>query len=558
MKKKRNKGIVAYIVIIIYLLCVGAVGFSFLSADFFTGLKAAVTGTIIFDNGSFSKDAGSITVELNKGEAAKLSGVTGLKSAVLSGSEIGVYEEIAAWAEGNPQVDVTYSFLLPDGSSVTSKSEDVDLSGVTPETFPEYFTIFKYLTHAKTVELGSQQSGSSLSPENIASLQREYPHLRFSYTTVLADRPVNILDSSVDLRSLTAAAVPEAVSWLGCMKFLDSVSLGDENTSPLSLSDVAALSAACPDAVLDYSLTLYGYPLNLKDDEINLSHVPVEDDADAVIAALRCMKNCKKLDMDYCGVGDLRMEQIRDLFPDVEVVWRIWFGECYSVRTDTERILASRPSVGGMLDNTVGDKLKYCTKIKYLDLGHNDALTDISFVRYMPDLEVFIIAINTQITDISPLSACQKLEYLELNSTPVSDISCLAGLTSLHHLNIAGSNVSDISPLYNCTELERLWIGQYTPVPGDQVARMMSLLPDCDINVTTDDPHGESWRYNYHDINTDYYDYVPRYHLLREQLGYSYSEYSYYWKDPLCGDPCPPQYVGTSPDGIIEKPQSYA
>ena len=555
-KKKKGKGIFAFLFILLYLLCVGAVGYSFLSSDFLAEARSVITKIVIFDNGNFSKNADSITVRLNEGETVKLSGFTALKSADFSGSEN--IEEILGWAANNPQVDVTYSVVLPDGSTVSSKSETVDFSGATEETFSAYCALLKYLPGARAVELGSNQNGVSLTPENITSLQNEYPALDFSYTVMLGGQAVNLSDSSVDLRALSPEDVGDAAAWLGCMKYLEELKLGDENDTKLSWADIVKLTGARPEARADYSFSLYGCPMNLDAEEIYLSHVPVDDNAEAVISALRCMKNCKKVDMDYCGVEDQRMEEIRNLFPNVEVIWRIWFGKVYSVRTDTERILASRPSVGGMLDNTVGEKLKYCTKVKYLDLGHNDALTDISFVNYMPDLEVFIIAINTQITDISPLKNCPKLEYLEINSTPVSDISCLSGMKSLHHLNIGNTNVTDLSALYECTDLERLWIGMHTKVPEEQVAMMHTVAPNCFINVTTDDPHGENWRWDYYDDSMFIYHYVPRYDLLRTQLGYTYSEYSYYWKDPLCGDPCPPQYVGTSPDGIIEKPQDAA
>lgn len=554
-KKKKGKGFIAYLFIILYLLCVGAVGFSFLSADFLAEAKSVITKTVILDNGSFPKSSDSIQVVLNKGETVKLSAFTALKSADFSGTEC--FEEVVDWAGNNPQVDVTYTVPLPDGNSVSSKSETVDLSSVTADSFSAYMALLPYLPNAGRVELGSDRS-TSLSPENIACLQSEYPQLSISYTVMLGGKAVNLSDSSVDLRTLSPEEVPAAAAWLGCMKSLSTVKFGDESSTALSWADIVKLSGACREAKLDYTFSLYGYPTNLDAEEINLSHVPVDDNGETVISALRCMKNCKKLDMDYCGVSDLRMEEIRNMFPEVEVIWRIWFGTCYSVRTDTERILASRPSVGGMLDNTVGEKLKYCTKIKYLDLGHNDSLTDISFVNYMPDLEVFIIAINTHITDISPLRNCRKLEYLEINSTPVADISCLSGMTTLHHLNIGCTQVRDISALYECTELERLWIGLYTEIPDEQVAQMQSIAPNCVINTTTDDPHGENWRWDYYDDSMFVYHYVPRYDLLRTQLGYTYSEYSYYWKDPLCGDPCPPQYVGTSPDGIIEKPQNEA
>ncbi len=514
---KKGKRIAAVLFVIIYLLCVGAVGYSFLSSDFLDEARSVITRRVIFNNGSFSKNADSIAVALDRGETVKLSGFTALKSADFSGSED--FEEIIAWTENNPQVDVTYSVVLPDGSSVSSKSEAVDFSGATPETFSAYGALLKYLPNARTVELGNSQSGVSLSPESVAALQSEYPALDFSYALTMDGRAVNLSDTSVDLRALSAEDVGEAAAWLGCMKHLEEIKFGDENSTKLAWTDIVNLAGACPDASADYTFSLAGYPMSLDAEEIDLRRVPVDDNAGAVISALRCMKNCKKLDMDYCGVDDLRMEEIRNLFPDVEVIWRIWFGDVYSVRTDTERILASRPSVGGMLDNTVGEKLTYCTKIKYLDLGHNDTLTDISFVNYMPDLEVFIIAINTQITDISPLKNCPKLEYLEINSTPVADISCLSGMKSLHHLNIACTQVRDISPLYGCTDLERLWIGLYTEVPEEQVAQMHQIAPNCVIDTTTDDPHGNEWRWDYYDDSMFVYHYVPRYDLLSTQLG---------------------------------------
>lgn len=77
-----------------------------------------------------------------------------------------------------------------------------------------------------------------------------------------------------------------------------------------------------------------------------------------------------------------------------------------------------------------------CTKVKYLDLGHNEVISDISFVKSMPELEVFIIAMNP-VSDLTPLASCPKLEYLELNTTAVADLSPLANATALRHLNIS-------------------------------------------------------------------------------------------------------------------------
>ena len=244
------------------------------------------------------------------------------------------------------------------------------------------------------------------------------------------------------------------------------------------------------------------------------------------------------------GLSNERMQQIREQFPDIDVVWRIWFGQLYSVRTDTERILASKPSVGGLIDDSEAAKLKYCTKVKYMDLGHNEFIYDISFVRSMPDLEVFIIAMNG-VSDLSPLESCPKLEYLEIFTTPVSDLSPLRNAKALRHLNISNCpNLSDISPLFGLTELERLWIGTVTPVPEEQVQQMQKNAPNCKISTSSEDPHGDYWRYTWYDENNATYHWVPRYEKLREQLGYNYQEYSFYWLDEKCEKSAPPEYVG--------------
>ena len=58
----KKKGLAASLLVIVYLLLVGAVGFSFLSADFLTEVKAAATKTVILDNGSFPKSSKSVSV----------------------------------------------------------------------------------------------------------------------------------------------------------------------------------------------------------------------------------------------------------------------------------------------------------------------------------------------------------------------------------------------------------------------------------------------------------------------------------------------------------------
>ena len=193
-------------------------------------------------------------------------------------------------------------------------------------------------------------------------------------------------------------------------------------------------------AQVKYSFTLYGKEYSTEDTTINLSHIPVDDGGAAVKQAMAYMPNLSNLDMDSCGVSDEDMAAIRDAYPDVKVVWRIWFGDAYSVRTDVEKILASKPSHGGMLTRDNTQSLTYCTDVKYLDVGHNDALDDISFVAYMPKLEVAILAMDNW-SDATPLASCHNLEYLERQTTLCTDLSPLSGLTNLRHLNVAYNRI---------------------------------------------------------------------------------------------------------------------
>ena len=404
-----------------------------------------------------------------------------------------------------------------------------------------------------------------------------------SWPIVFLGQELSPEETEVDFSSLTPAQVDEAASVLRRLDQVALIHLGEESGG-LSWADLAELHAAAPAAVLDYGFSLWGVSSNLSAAELSFSHIPMDDEGAAVRAIVPLMVQLETLDMDTCNVSNEAMAVIRDENPSVNVIWRIWFAR-YSVRTDVERILASSTSRGGTVTDSEARALQYCTKVKYLDLGHNEELTDISFAACMPELEVAIFAINN-IEDISPLANCPKLEYLEINSTNVTDLTPLSNATALRHLNIGrtsqslyntgGDNnrprVSDLSPLFGLKDLERLWIGVETApfIPQEQIDTMIEVMGVTDfwadaegkvvsdpadavqpyqyctrINVTSGDPSQETWRYIggqpelqwEHFLQTGVYEDImnDRYKLLREQFGYDQAEqnYSLPQNDPL-------------------------
>ena len=357
------------------------------------------------------------------------------------------------------------------------------------------------------------------------------PQVDVCYTVSLPDGTVLDTDAKkADLSKMAGNEICAAADILRYLPNLSSIELGEERSN-LSWEDIGYLQQTCPKAKCKFMFTLYGKTFDLQNTQINLSHIPVNDGGAAVKEVMAYMPRLTYVDMDTCGVSNEDMASIRDSYPDIKVVWRIWFGDkmLYSVRTDVERILASKSSVGGFVTQISGADLKYCTEVKYLDLGHNPPLTDISFVEYMPELEVAILAMDGW-SDASPLASCPKLEYLEMQTTECTDLSPLAGLENLRHLNVAGiPSLRDISPLYKLTGLERLYIGSNNMVPWEQVEEMQKAAPNCEINTSVyDDPTGEKWRYN----GQGTWNY--RYYVLRKQFGeYKDSAFSFHWNDPL-------------------------
>ena len=332
-------------------------------------------------------------------------------------------------------------------------------------------------------ELQRLDASGSECYEELCAWGKAHPELELRYTLPLPGLgTVESGTERLDLTTLQPEEILAGAELLPCLPALRELALpgGEEG---LPLEDALAIARALPDTVVAYPFTLYGKDVDLSDPELVLFHIPVDDQGEQVRQVLPCMRACTWVDMDSCGVDNQHMAVIRDENPTVEVIWRVWFGDNYSVRTNVTKILASMPSKGGSITDDNNEGLYYCTKVRYLDLGHNPTLKDFGFIRNMPDLEIAIISMAA-VDDLSPFAYCPHLRYLEMGNTKVSDLSPLSACLELSHLNI-GTNIAitDISPLYQ-TDLKRLWIGSYTPIPEEQVARMQELHPKCVIDTS--------------------------------------------------------------------------
>lgn len=303
----------------------------------------------------------------------------------------------------------------------------------------------------------------------------------------------------------------------------------------------------------DGGFEIYGKHFNVSDKYMILAKTQFDDEAELLAEMIPFMKNLEAVDLDSSNLSNESCAALRDRFPDIEVIWRVNFGSSYSVRTNVTKILASMPSAGGVLTDESVSVLKYCTKLRYLDLGHNDYITDFSFVENMPELEIAVISM-THPSTLEPFAKCGNLLYLEAGNCGLTDISPLAACASLKHLNIGtNTGISDISCIYNLNLL-RLWIGNElsTSVPKEQMEEYRKLHPDCEVNETVG-PFGEAyvldgWKY-WQQLNADdwqYYADTGNFPMQRP-LGYwkvVYKAFEYYkggpayafsWYDPKYG-----------------------
>lgn len=267
-----------------------------------------------------------------------------------------------------------------------------------------------------------------------------------------------------------------------------------------------------------YTFELFGQEVNTK--STTELHYLKESIGDTGLEKFRevlpFMENLAYLTFDRCDTSDEAVAALREEFPDANIAWRIFF-DPFSCMTDVEKIWASCD-----LRDNVTEPLKYCNKVKYLDIGHN-ALKDISFIQYMPDLEILIVSCG-EIEDISPIKYCQKLKYFECAETYVKDVSPIGDVPSIEDVNIGGNGnmKADFSCLYKLSNPKRIFIQNYYnfEINMEEVGKdLQKAFPDCEV-VTSwngDSAINDHWRYTRGLAGGQC---TPQYQMIRDTFEY--------------------------------------
>ena len=241
---------------------------------------------------------------------------------------------------------------------------------------------------------------------------------------------------------MASSQVEEVLPKLGLLTNLVSVDLSNS----LSMEEVAKLQDTNPGATFLYTFSLFGQTLSTTDETVEFKNYNIGNEGEEKIRqALAILDNCSRFVLDNCKIDNEVLAGIREDFRDgPKVVWRVYFGVDgrYNLLTDADTLRA----VYNVTDDTCGP-MKYCEDVKYMDIGHNEYLTDLSFIGYMPNIEVVIVS-GCAVTELVGLDNCKKLTWLELAYCyKLKDIDCLAGCESLTYLNLSFTGVSNYEPL---------------------------------------------------------------------------------------------------------------
>lgn len=171
-------------------------------------------------------------------------------------------------------------------------------------------------------------------------------------------------------------------------------------------------------------------------------------------------------------------------YPEIHFEWVVHLrGDHYCPTDATAYSTLNHTDYGTRLKDADLELLQYVPGLKALDLGHN-LFTDLSFLRFYPDLELLIISNNEHVNDLTEVGKLKHLKYLEVHNTNVSDLSPLANCTELLDLNVSSTLVTDLSPLDSVASLERFWANALKKLPESEQTRFKELHPDCTADFT--------------------------------------------------------------------------
>lgn len=366
------------------------------------------------------------------------------------------------------------SFALRFGTKTYPDTvQELDVTGVTDGELE----LLQLLPELKTLHLKNPEAD----PETVAQLRSTYPKADISWEVEIAGVSFPDDTKEVDLSAVLESSAAQTAAGTAAGT---QTAAGAQTTTK---TQTTTGTAAGTQSTKETQSTAPAVTLNLEDLEKKMSY----------------LSDAKQVFLGKCGLDNEELAALRERVRDsYKLVWTVQLGKKLTARTDDTTFMPVREHVYYFLDEDAYN-LRYCEDMLCVDVGHM-GLTNIDFVKGMPHLQILILAHNGQLQDISPISSCKELIFLELDWSAVKDFTPLVGCTSLEDLNI-GLTYPSVEPLMQMTWLKNLWM-----VDRGGAYQLSQALPDTKIVSSADVTVGAGWRN------------LPNYYKMRDMLGMEY------------------------------------
>ncbi len=433
--------------------------------------------------------------DFSQADIASLGCFSRLVSLDASGSSD--YTALTAAQSEHPNVSFSWTCTAA-GNTFSNTDENIVCEKGT--TLDEVTKLLTALPSLKTIDIRQ----TDVLAGDVVSLQNEYPSVQFLTQAYLMNARYDTTKTSL---LLSAADSFDAAQLGDQLAFFPNLTELDLREVSASEEDISALTERYPTLKIRWSIPiLENLRVDSETESLDLRGYTVEDIA-AFKIKLKCLKKLTYLDMCNCGPSDEEMAQLRSEFPQTKVVWMLNLGY-WEVRTDIKAFsMAQVHEHEGVRFIKIGNesrryrrvsneeiaKLRYCTDIEALDLGHAYMITDISFIREMPKLRFLVISM-TKTLDISPIRELKNLVFLEMFEMDITDVSVLYDLPQLEYLNCSFVRIEDIKPLLSLTNLKRLWI-IHCGFSADTLHTLKVGLPNTIVIANGKHSTATGWRF---------------------------------------------------------------
>jgi len=379
-----------------------------------------------------------------------------------------------------PQCSLYYTVAI-NGREYPQDAKEMELTALTDQEVQ----LSQYLPELTTVNAAGCTDYAQL-----AALQEMHPNAVVHISVEILGKTCDETTESLEFKDPDVTVLQ---TQLGYLPNLKSVHITEPSTDAASL---VALMETYPDVDITWEKTVLGMTCSSTDKEIDFSGMDVT--FDEVEAAMAYFPNAEKALMIGTNYTHEEMAEFRNkMRPKFKAVWSVVVTGC-EVRTD-DTIFHSSGRKVCMVDEQTYD-LVYCEDMIIVDVGHS-MIKYIPWVEGMPNLKYLILADNW-IRDLTPISSCKNLVYLELfiNKWANPDLTPLQGCTALEDLSISDTDM-DPTPLCEMTWLKNLWVNN-NPKAKAMREELTEALPNTRIEFDHGFTTGGGWRelQNYYDM----------------------------------------------------------